>query len=76
MQIYPLAILGLGAGEILLILFFLILIFGASRLPKIGQSMGKGMRQFRKGLKGEGEEEKEEEKDDKQAENKGDKENN
>lgn len=58
MSFYPLAILGLGAGEILLILFFIILIFGASKLPKIGQSMGKGVRQFRKGLKGEDEEEK------------------
>ncbi|MCB1213954.1 MAG: twin-arginine translocase TatA/TatE family subunit [Deltaproteobacteria bacterium] len=56
--------LGLGASEILLVLVVLLLVFGAAKLPKIGQSLGEGVRQFKKGLKGEGEdlEEKEEKK--------------
>ena len=64
MTFYPLAILGLGASEILLVLVVLLLVFGAAKLPKIGQSLGEGVRQFKKGLKGEGEdlEEKEEKK--------------
>ncbi len=49
---YPLAILGLGAGEIILLLLVLLLVFGASKLPQIGSSLGKGFKNFRKGLKG------------------------
>ena len=38
----------LGFGEILLILVVLLLVFGSSRLPAIGDALGKGIRNFRK----------------------------
>lgn len=40
----------LGQTEILLIGLLLILLFGASRLPEIGRSLGLGIRKFKKGL--------------------------
>ena len=54
---YPIAILGLGAGEIILLLLVLLVVFGASKIPQIGSSLGKGFKNFRKGLKGEDEDE-------------------
>jgi sec-independent protein translocase protein TatA len=36
--------------EILLILFILLLLFGAKRLPELGQSLGKGIREFKRGV--------------------------
>ena len=41
----------LGMWEILVILMVLLLVFGAKRLPEIGQSMGKGIREFKKSIK-------------------------
>ena len=38
---------GLGTGEIVLIIFALALIFGAKRIPEIGASLGKGIRNFK-----------------------------
>lgn len=38
---------GLGPVELLLILGIVILIFGATRLPQIGEGLGKGIRNFR-----------------------------
>ena len=37
----------LGIPELLVILFIIILIFGASRLPDIGRGIGKGIRNFK-----------------------------
>jgi sec-independent protein translocase protein TatA len=42
---------GLGVGEILLILVFLLLVFGAKRLPELGAALGKGIREFRGSLR-------------------------
>lgn len=42
----------LGWPEILIILFVALLIFGAKRLPEIGRSMGKSIREFRSATKG------------------------
>ncbi len=39
---------GLGTGEILLIAAVVILLFGASRIPQLGEALGKGIRSFRK----------------------------
>ena len=50
---YPIAILGLGPGELILLLLVALIIFGASKLPQIGSSLGKGLKNFRKGLKSE-----------------------
>ncbi|MFN3813059.1 MAG: twin-arginine translocase TatA/TatE family subunit [Aquificaceae bacterium] len=44
--------------EILIILLIVFLLFGASRLPEAGKAMGEGIRNFRKALSGELEEEK------------------
>ena len=38
---------GLGMWELLLIFFAILLLFGAKRLPEIGSSLGKGIREFK-----------------------------
>ena len=43
---------GLSMGH-LLIVFFVVLLFGARRLPELGGALGKGVRAFKKGLDGE-----------------------
>lgn len=40
----------MGFMEILLILVVVLLLFGAKRLPEIGQSFGKSIREFKKGI--------------------------
>lgn len=40
----------LGLPEILLILVLVLLLFGARRLPEIGASFGKGIREFKRSL--------------------------
>ena len=42
---------GIGAPEILLFLLVLLLLFGASRLPKLARSMGQAGKEFKSGLK-------------------------
>jgi len=42
---------GLGVGELLVILLIVIVIFGATRLPQIGQGLGEGIKNFRSALK-------------------------
>lgn len=48
----------LGIVEIILILVIIFIIFGAGKLPQIGEAVGKGIRSFRRERSGEGEEEK------------------
>jgi sec-independent protein translocase protein TatA len=38
--------------EILIILLVLLLLFGAKRLPEMGRSLGKGMREFKEAVTG------------------------
>lgn len=40
----------LGMGEILILMLFVLLIFGARRLPEMGASLGKGIREFKRSL--------------------------
>jgi sec-independent protein translocase protein TatA len=40
----------LGFMEIMLILVVVLLLFGAKRLPEIGASMGKGIREFKRSI--------------------------
>ena len=40
----------LGFGEIMLILVVVLLLFGAKRLPEVGASIGKGIREFKRSL--------------------------
>lgn len=39
--------LGIGPGELLLILILALIIFGPRRLPEIGRALGKSIREFR-----------------------------
>jgi sec-independent protein translocase protein TatA len=41
----------LGMTELLVIMVVVLLVFGAKRLPEIGSSMGKGIREFKKSIK-------------------------
>jgi sec-independent protein translocase protein TatA len=49
---------GLGFPELLLILVIVVLIFGTSRIPELGRGLGEGIRNFRRGMKGDDEEKK------------------
>ena len=42
----------IGMQEIVLVLFILLLLFGAKRLPELGESLGKGIREFKRGVSG------------------------
>lgn len=48
-----------GILELLVILLIILLVFGAARLPQIGEALGKAIRNFRKGVSGEGDTKKE-----------------
>ncbi len=43
---------GISIWELLILLVVLLLIFGAKRLPEMGRSLGKGMREFKEGVTG------------------------
>lgn len=52
----------IGLPELLIILAIAFVIFGAKRLPELGSGLGKAIRKFNKGMKGEDEEKSEEKK--------------
>ncbi len=41
----------IGPGEIILIAVVVLLLFGAKKLPEIGKSIGKGINEFKKGIR-------------------------
>jgi sec-independent protein translocase protein TatA len=41
-----------GPWEIILLLLLALLLFGAKRLPEIGRSMGRGLREFKDSVSG------------------------
>jgi len=43
----------IGPAELLLILLVILIIFGAGRLPEIGEGLGKGIKSFKKAIKDE-----------------------
>ncbi len=43
---------GFGWPEILLILVVVLVLFGATKLPQIGKSLGSGIREFKNGISG------------------------
>jgi sec-independent protein translocase protein TatA len=47
-----------GIPELLLVLLIVLLVFGATRLPQIGDALGKAIRNFRKGASGDDEKDK------------------
>ena len=48
----PLMFGTLGLPELLIILFILFLIFGASKLPQLGAGLGAGIKNFKRAIKG------------------------
>ena len=46
----------LGVPELLIILVIFVLVFGVGKLPQIGKALGQGIREFREGTEGLGEE--------------------
>ncbi len=51
----------IGPWEIALVLVIILIVFGVGKLPQVGGAIGKGMRAFRKGQRGEDDDEEEEE---------------
>ena len=47
----------IGLPEIAIVLVIVLLIFGPKRLPELGRSLGKGMREFKDSISGKGDEE-------------------
>jgi sec-independent protein translocase protein TatA len=43
----------LGLPELMIILFIVIIIFGANRLPQLGRGIGSAIRNFKDGIKDE-----------------------
>ncbi|PLY02164.1 MAG: twin-arginine translocase TatA/TatE family subunit [Desulfuromonas sp.] len=42
---------GLGTTELIIILILVLVIFGAGKLPSVGGALGKGLRNFKDGMK-------------------------
>jgi sec-independent protein translocase protein TatA len=42
---------GLGTQELVIILVLVLVIFGAGKLPQVGGALGKGIRNFKSGLR-------------------------
>lgn len=42
--------MGLGTGEIILIIFVIVVVFGASKLPQLGDGLGKAIGSFKRAL--------------------------
>ncbi len=40
----------LGMGELLIIMFVVLLLFGGKKIPEIAKSLGKGISEFKKGV--------------------------
>lgn len=47
-----LAMFGVGTGELLVIALIILLLFGATRIPSVLGGLGRGLREFKKGLSG------------------------
>ena len=41
-----------GMGELIVILLIILVLFGASRIPEIDKSFGKGIKEFKKSVNG------------------------
>jgi len=51
----------IGPWEIALVLVIILIVFGVGKLPQVGGAIGKGLRAFKRGQRGEDDEEEEEE---------------
>lgn len=41
----------MGMGELIVVLFVVVLVFGASKIPALGDGIGKAVRNYRKAVK-------------------------
>lgn len=41
---------GLGTQELLIVLVLVVLVFGAGKIPQVGEALGKGVSLFREGV--------------------------
>ncbi|MDX1905343.1 MAG: twin-arginine translocase TatA/TatE family subunit [Thermonemataceae bacterium] len=51
MQTFFLFLGSLGATEIMMILFIVLLLFGAKKIPELARGLGKGIREFKDATK-------------------------
>lgn len=51
----PLAVMGIGVQELVIILLIVVFLFGARRIPELFRGLGEGIRGFRTGLRGDDE---------------------
>ena len=42
--------LGIGPGELVIVLLIALLVLGPKKLPEVGRSLGKGLREFKEGM--------------------------
>ncbi len=47
MTLHTFLIMGLGGGEIMLILGIMVLMFGAKKIPELAKGLGQGIREFK-----------------------------
>lgn len=40
----------IGMGELVVVLLIVVLVFGANRLPQLGESVGKAIKNFKRGI--------------------------
>jgi sec-independent protein translocase protein TatA len=52
MLLNTLLFLNLGGSEVVLILFVVLLLFGANKIPELARGLGKGMREFKDATNG------------------------
>jgi sec-independent protein translocase protein TatA len=51
---------GLGGPELIIVLIIFVLLFGAKKLPELGSSIGKGIKNFKRGIDEAGEDDEDE----------------
>lgn len=51
MEAIRLMFFGLGFNELLIILLIFLVLFGASKIPQLARGLGKGISEFKRGLK-------------------------
>ena len=61
---------GLGAQELMVILVIVLVLFGGSKLPDLAKSLGKSMKEFKKGMSDTGDDELERDKREKEEQEK------
>lgn len=59
---------GVGFQEVLLIVLVILLLFGGKKIPELMKGLGRGVRSFKEGMNGVGDEPKTDDKSDKEPE--------